>query len=49
MTIILKNEVVVTLQNKNTVVPLYSTDTVYPKVDSAGEVEPESSQPQVPN
>ena len=42
------DEVVVLLQNENTVVALQDTDIVHPKVDPADEVEPENSQPQVP-
>ena len=42
------DEVVVSLQDENIVVPLQGTDTVHPEVDPTDEVEPENSQPQVP-
>ena len=41
LTIIVPNdEVVVSLQNENIVVPLQGADTGHPEVDPAGEVEP---------
>ena len=48
MTTVPNDEVVVPLQNENTVVLLQGTDTVHPEVDPADEVEHENSQPQVP-
>ena len=41
------DEAVVLPQHENTVVPLQGTNTVHPKVDPAGEIEPEILQPQV--
>jgi len=49
MTTIPNNEIVVPLQHVNTVVPLQDTYTVYPELDSADEVEPKNSHPQMPN
>ena len=48
MTTVPNNEVDVSLQNENTIVPLQGTYTVHPEVDPADKVEPKNSQPQVP-
>jgi len=47
MTIVQNDEVVVSLQHENTVVPLQGTYTVHPEVDPTDEVKLEISQSQV--
>jgi len=48
MTTFSNDEVAVSLQDENTVVPLQDTDTVHPEVNPSDEVDPENSQPQAP-
>ena len=48
MTTFSNDEVAVSLQDENTVVPLQGTDTVHPEVNPSDEVDPENSQLQAP-